>query len=162
MLRILAIVICAALSACANSAEKMGQDAPGAEGPRGWFNTESTGETRATWRAGPNAVEFSLICTQADKMLIVHAEAPAQRITQNLGMIMIGVSGFSAEVTAVPDSLQIQLATGVTSTLLKALAAEKTARIVIGDDFTATEPDDTNALARLSRSCAALTGVKLN
>lgn len=139
--------------------EELGQDAPGTEGPLGWLNADAPGETAAMWRAGPNAVEFSLTCVQAEKSLAVHAEAPAMKVTQNLGAIVIGPSVFPATVSAIEDSVQIELKTEVTPALLKALATQKTARITIGADSTATEPDDKNALAHLSSACATLTGI---
>ncbi len=141
--------------------EELGQDAPGMDGPTGWLETDGAGETSAVYRAGPNAVEFSLTCAQVEKTLTVLAEAPATNLSvDSPATLFAGATPFEGKANPVEDSMQVELTLPVTPALLKALAEAKSARVTIGDAFTETAQDDKQALAHLAQSCSILTGIK--
>ncbi len=141
--------------------EQLGENAPGTDGPLGWLEADGAGETAAVYRAGPNAVEFSLTCSQVEKTLAIRAETPAPFLPQESpATFFAGAAAFQGEATLVTDTMQVAMTLPVTPTLLKALTEAKSARVTIGDAFTETAPDDKQALAHLSQSCALITGVK--
>ncbi len=167
---LIAMAACTALWACGPDKQETPAPAPQAVqqdqnpngelsgAPTGWLAADGPGETAAVWREAPDAVEFSLTCSMANKELAVLAKKPADNIQNGAtASLFLGAEEFKATATAIDDSPQVVLKIAVTPKLLKALGAAKTARVVVGDAFTDTGVDDKNTLADLAMSCGAIT-----
>lgn len=130
-------------------------------GPVGWLEADGPGETALLYRAGPNAIDFVLTCSQAQKLLTVTAEPPGAVAAPNAKVkIFIGAAGFDAIGNPAGDSLLFQAETPVTPALLQAFANAPSARIVLGEASTEAGPDGAAKLKTFGETCAMLTGVK--
>lgn len=166
----MALAACAALWACGPDkqenttapapaeTETPAPDANLSGAPIGWLAADGAGETAAVWRETPDAVEFSLTCSMADKQMAVLAKKPSDSVQNGAAAsLFLGAQEFKTVATAIDDSPQVLLKTPVTTALLKALSTAKSARVVVGDSFTETGIDDKNTLADLAMSCGAIT-----
>jgi alkylation response protein AidB-like acyl-CoA dehydrogenase len=133
-------------------------DAASHEGPTGWLDADGAGETALVWRAGPNAIDFTLTCRQSDKMLVASAEstgttaAPLADATP--ATLFIGAALFRSTVSPDAGQLTMSLTLPVTKDLLAAFASAESARIVVGDSFTQAGPkrgEQTQGLRREPR-----------
>lgn len=133
---------------------------PDADSLIGWLAADGPGESAAVWRESADGVEFSLTCSLASKDLSVQAKKPTEKIADGTpASFFLGADEFKSTATVIDDARQVLLKIPVTPALLKSLSAAKTARVVIGDAFTATDEDKNNTLADLAVSCGALTNI---
>jgi hypothetical protein len=167
-MRVIAIAaLSALLASCAPkaeapaepTAEELGQDAPGTDGPLGWVEADGAGETGVSWRAGPNAIGFSLHCAKATKEITIEAERPEEGVAPgSAGNFFAGAEAFAAQIWPVEGLLTVRMKLPVTPEILKALSEAQTARIAVGDSFTETGVDDKGALKNFADTCRLLVG----
>lgn len=156
-----------ALAACAPSTEEAERreaeriSAASHEGPVGWLDADAPGESGVVYRAGPNAVGFAISCVGADKRLFVRFETPSEAAkSARQGELFLGAAGFPVTLEAIEGG-QIEMLgdAAVTPEILAALASADSARVVVGDAFTATESGGAAQLATLAATCSTITGV---
>lgn len=127
------------------------------EGPTGWLPSVDAAAPALSWRAGPNAVGFSLACT-ADA-LRVSAEsvgttaAPLADATP--ATLLIGAAPFTGSVSDDPGLLTMSMQIPLSPAVIAALKDADSARIVVGDAFVETGADGRTALAAFADVCAA-------
>jgi hypothetical protein len=138
-------------------------DAASHEGPVGWLDADGAGETALVWRAGQNAVGFTLTCRKADSALVVTAESTgttaAPLKANSPATLLLGATPFTGVVSPDDGLLTMSMKLPVTPALLSALTSSTSARVLVGESFMDTGPDGGPHFKTLATSCAAITGV---